>query len=128
MKAWLRSARKSLIRLLSLLCAKIADVVFHVFRNGSASVFRRWQLRLLGVQYGDQLRDGFSIYIHAPGRLRFGSRCALGGLPQFWNYESIEIGDDFIAGPNLVISTATHEVETLRPQGRPVKIGNRVWC
>lgn len=115
-------------RICILLCGFAADCAFHIRGDGRLTLLRRLQLRALGVRYGEELRDGFSIFIRSPGNLVFGDRCALGGLPQFWNYETIKIGDDFIAGPNLVISTGTHEVETLQPFGKSVTIGNRVWC
>jgi acetyltransferase-like isoleucine patch superfamily enzyme len=112
----------------ALLLGTIADLRFHIFQATKMSWARRQQFKIIGVSYTLPMREGFGIFVRTHGNLSFGARCALGARPQFWNYQNIHIGDDFIAGPDLAVLTGTHDPATLEPIGVPVKIGDRVWC
>jgi maltose O-acetyltransferase len=82
----------------------------------------------MGVEHREHVTFGVSMHIRNRGNLRLGERCAIGSFARIWNYAPITIGDDFLAAGGLTLNSATHDALTLVPEGRPITIGNRVWC
>jgi maltose O-acetyltransferase len=124
----LRKARHTVARAVVAVLGRAADVRYVLFGGGPLSLPRRLQFRLLGVRTGAQVRDSYQIFIYSGRHLSFGSRATLGGYAQYWDYDAIHIGDDFVAGPRLMINSGSHDPESLVPQSSPIRIGNRVWC
>ncbi len=96
--------------------------------DGPPQKWRARHLRLMRVQHGTQFTFGCGIHIRNRDNLILGERCAVGSFARIWNYAPIHIGDDFLAAGGLTLNSATHEPVTLTPEGRPIRIGNRVWC
>lgn len=114
--------------LLTWLWGRIADLEFLVCAGSRRSLARHLHLKSLKVSWQEPIRIGHGLYIKSRGNIKLGKRCALGSFTRIWNYNPVEIGDDFIGAGCLVINTATHDPLTLESKGAPVRIGNRVWC
>lgn len=68
------------------------------------------------------------FYIFGRGNLTIEDYCSFGEFTKFWNFEEINIGDDFMAAEGLSILTESHDPDTLAPVIKSVVIGDRVWC
>jgi acetyltransferase-like isoleucine patch superfamily enzyme len=117
-----------LLNALSILAQTLAFLEFLIFRSPSPSFFRTLYLKLMRVKFQKPFSLGHDIYIRNPGNLILGKNCALGSFTRIWNYEKIEIGDDFLSAGGLTLNSATHDPVTLQSIGSPIKIGHRVWC
>lgn len=71
---------------------------------------------------------GRGFWLQHGFQFRFGSRCSLGEFARILDHRPIEIGDDFMAASGLQINSGDHDPVSLEPTGRPIHIGNRVWC
>jgi len=113
-----------------LLCrlGKLAEqIVFgERFRSNQRSV--KLFLRLHRVVFGNAVYFHEIPYLFGRGNLAIGDYCSFGEFTRIWNFDKIEIGDDFMAAAGLVILTGGHDPDTMRPKVAPVKIGKRVWC
>jgi acetyltransferase-like isoleucine patch superfamily enzyme len=108
---------------------KIAEFDFKLFPYKRRQKFREYFFRKMKFYFHpSSIRVGMRVYFKQKGNLVLGKRCCIGSFSQFWNYELIEIGDDFLSAGNLIINTGSHVPEDLAPYAKPVKIGNRVWC
>jgi len=70
----------------------------------------------------------YPIYLFGRGNLTIGDYCSFGEFTKIWNFEKINIGNDFMAAEGLTILTGGHDADTLVPIMKKVSIGNRVWC
>ena len=114
--------------LLALMAGKIADLMFTISGNSNAGWLRTAQLFLRNIKHGTPLSIGCGVYIRNCGDLRLGDRCSIGSFTRIWNYAPIKIGNDFMSAGGLTLNSATHDPVTLAPIGKPITIGNRVWC
>jgi maltose O-acetyltransferase len=119
------------LQLSELLLGALADweVKRGVHRTGGKpQKWRMRHLRLMQVQHGKHLTMGLSIHIRNRGHLTLGERCGIGSFAHIWNYAPISIGEDFLSAGGLTLNSATHDPVTLKPEGKPISVGNRVWC
>jgi acetyltransferase-like isoleucine patch superfamily enzyme len=94
-----------------------------------ACALQAWALRRMGVTCpGNDVWIGPHVYFDYPERLVFGRRVTIGPESRLTARSTIEIGDDFLAAPGLVLNTGTHDAATLVPQSSPITIGPGVWC
>lgn len=85
-------------------------------------------LRLIGCRIGRCGQIGRSLFVHDGRRLRIGDRCRIGSFAQLWDFCPISIGDDLLASHNLVLISASHELDRARSNcAGPIVIGNHVW-
>ncbi len=89
---------------------------------------RRAYLKCFKVKHGTSLFIGRDFRLLRAGNLVLGERCALGDYVRIINHAPIVIGDDFIGSAGLHLETGDHDPVTLIPQGKPITIGDRVWC
>lgn len=89
---------------------------------------RRWFLRSCGVRYGKHLWVGRGLRLLCHNNLDLGERCALGDHVRIGNHAPVIIDDDFLGSTGLHLDSGTHDPRTLQPEGRPIRIGKRVWC
>lgn len=82
----------------------------------------------MSVSHGRHVFIGPNFHLRFPGNLALGERCGIGSFARIWNYAPIVIGDDFLSAASLTINSGGHDVSTLAPFSKPVRIGNRVWC
>ena len=88
-----------------------------------------WALRRMGATCpGNEVWIGPHVYFDFPGRLVLGRRITIGPESRLTARSTIEIGDDFLGAPGLVLNTRTHDAATLVPQSSPITIGPGVWC
>ena len=115
---------------LQIILDKIADLEFCLFRNiyNRQQILRSLYLKLMKIEVGEKVRIGYKFYLRNKGNLTIGDRCSIGSFTRIWNYASISIGNDFSAAGGLTINSATHNPISLQPEGREIKIGDRVWC
>jgi maltose O-acetyltransferase len=99
-----------------------------LFPHKGNGLFLKIWLRVLGVSFGKMIYLNKPFYLYGIGKVKIGEFCSFGEFTKLWNFGNIEIGDDFIAAAGLTITTGDHDPDTLKPSGKPVKIGNRVWC
>lgn len=85
-------------------------------------------LKMIGIQAGGEVFFGRRIIIYSPSRLFLGARVAIGDNAHIACHAPIHIGDDFLAAPGLYLNSGGHDVQTLEGYGKPIRIGNRVWC
>ncbi len=114
--------------ILAILAKALASLEFLIFRVPKPNAFRTLYLKIMRVKFQHPISLGHDIYIRNPGNLILGKNCALGSFTRIWNYEKIEIGDDFLSAGGLTLNSATHDPVTLQSIGSPIKIGHRVWC
>lgn len=109
---------------------KLSDLEFKLFNSTykRKQVFRNIYLKFMNVKSGNEVRIGHDVYIKNKGKLILGERCSIGSFTRIWNYALITIGDDFSAAGGLTINSATHDPINLQPEGKAIKIGDRVWC
>ena len=89
---------------------------------------RRWLLRGIGLRIGAHSQVSEAFYIYDGRRFSAGHHCRIGAFTKVWDFCSIEIGNDFLASHNLVLISATHEVNAARSNRQgPIRIGNNVW-
>lgn len=119
-----------LLDLASATCSVGARAEFLLYANNHRrpQLLRRLHLRLMHVRHGTQIYCGPQVLIRNRGGVALGERCALGYNTQLWNYAPINIGEDFMSAPGLVINSGGHDVLTMKGTSAPVHIGNRVWC
>jgi maltose O-acetyltransferase len=106
----------------------LADWEFHFSRAPTPNLFRRLYLAFMRVRHGRNISLGTQFYLRNRGNLVVGEWCAFGSFARIWNYAPIDIGDDFLSAGGLTLNSATHDPITLNPVGKPITIGNRVWC
>lgn len=106
----------------------LANLEFQAGQSAVNGFFRRAFVRYMRVKHGRDFAIGLDVYFRARGNIIFGERCALGSFAKIWNYAPIKVGDDFLSAGCLTINSATHDPVTLESIGRPITIGNRVWC
>lgn len=118
------------LRLGALIFGVLAKIEFHLWADNHRKfqLCRKIYFYLSGVSLAGKVYCGPDIYIRAFGKVTLGQRCALGFSTRLWNYDLIEIGDDFMAADGLVINTGTHDVNTMKSSTGAVKIGDRCWC
>ena len=125
---WTRVADMEIIRAIILTAIRgLANFEFQV-ESKQHHFFRRAYLKYMQVHFGEYVSIGREVYLRNRGSLRLGERCAIGSFTRIWNYAPIVIGDDFLSAGGLTINSATHDPINLESEGRPVTIGNRVWC
>ncbi|NCB69654.1 MAG: acyltransferase [Bacteroidia bacterium] len=108
---------------------KLADFDFLIRPNQSRFKIREFYLKKYKFTFHSaSIRLGINVYFKQKGNISFGRRCCIGSFSQFWNYDKITIGDDFLSAGNLIINTGSHELHDLSPYSKKVTIGNRVWC
>ena len=105
----------------------LADFEFRFRGHARNPRIRMLQWRLLRIESRLPISIGHEIYIRNEGNLRIGSRCAIGSFCKIWNYCPVTIGDDFLSAGLLTMNTGGHDIETLQPQTKEIRIGNRVW-
>ena len=88
---------------------------------------QRLYLKSLGVKAGEDIYINGSLYLYKRGSLELGTRVSFGEFTRIWNFSNIKIGNDFLAAANLTLSSGGHNVNTLEPTARQIKIGDRVW-
>lgn len=106
---------------------KLGEIEFALEGREGFNRFRRAYLRYMRIRVGERFTWGTQIYLHCPGNLELGERSGIGSFSRIWNYDQITIGDDFACGGELSINTGGHDAETMKPEGAPVRIGDRVW-
>lgn len=106
----------------------VAEAEAYFSRPGFALFFRKIELRLLKVRYQEPLWVGRNFRLLRPTGFAMGKGCALPDNTQIINFETIDIGDDFIAAPNLIVNSGNHDPVSMRPASKSIRIGNRVWC
>lgn len=106
----------------------LAETEAFFVRPGSHLLWRRCEFHSYGVRYKKEIWVGQHLHILRYGNIVLGERCALGDNVQLVNHALIDIGDDFVGANNLIINSGTHDPLSMEPSGKPVKIGNRVWC
>jgi maltose O-acetyltransferase len=105
-----------------------AEIEAFFSRPGDSLYWRHKELDSLGVILGNPIWIGRHLRIWGRGNIILGDRVALPYNTQLMNHGSIEIGDDFIAAPDLIINAGTHDPITMNPASEKIIIGNRVWC
>jgi acetyltransferase-like isoleucine patch superfamily enzyme len=95
---------------------------------GQNARWRKMLLHAYGVQCGEEIfvAPGFRIWVNGP--ISIGNRISIGENSGIYAHGPINIGDDFLAAPGLLINNGTHELATLEPGAKPIRIGARVWC
>ena len=119
-----------IIKLLYILILyKLSELEFYLYPQKVTFFLREIYLKSRNFNfYKSSIRIGKSVYIKNDGNFIFGKRCCIGSYSKFWNYDLIQIGDDFLSAGNLTINTGSHEIESLKPISNKVIIGDRVWC
>lgn len=107
---------------------KLAELGFRIWEHTGSKPARRAYLRFMGINHGRVFSTGLGFYVCCRGNLALGDRCWIDSFCRIWNYQSIEIGDDFLAAGGLTLNTGSHNPINLESSGGPIKIGNRVWC
>ena len=115
-------------RLIAVLLSGLANAEVNCRGNARDGFFRRLQFRFLQIEWTSPLAVGHHVFVRNFGNVRLGQRCALGSFSQIWNYAPISIGDDFMSAGGLVINSATHDPVTWESVGKPIVVGQRVWC
>jgi maltose O-acetyltransferase len=126
--AVMRRLKAVMRRLITLLLSGLANAEVHWRGDARDGFFRKIHFRFLRIKWRRPMAVGHHVFIRNTGNLQLGQRCAVGSFAQFWNYAPISIGDDFMSAGGLVINSATHDPVTLESIGKPVDIGQRVWC
>lgn len=89
---------------------------------------QRLLLKMIGIRTRGEVFFGRGIVIHSPSRFFLGDRVAIGDNAHIACHAPIYIGDDFLAAPGLYLNSGDHDVQTLEGYGKPIRIGDRVWC
>lgn len=134
---------QSLLYKLYLVIIKLAFSVFnnistrHFLPSFPSSFFEKGRmllLRMQGLSSGSQafIRTGF--WSTNPRNISLGQRGTIAINCQFYSYDKIQIGDDFLIGSDVIIHTAEHVYgqrdKPFIEQGsiyKPVSIGNNVY-
>mgnify|MGYP001285166641 CR=1 FL=1 len=86
-------------------------------------------LRGMGAECkSDEIWLGPGVRFDWPEHLVLGARVTLNRGTHVTCHDRVEIGDDFLAAPGLVINAGTHDLATLQPASAPIRIGPGVWC
>jgi maltose O-acetyltransferase len=113
-------------KILYYLAKSIADNLFLLgIKNG---FFRKFQFKMSKYQIGQGCVFGHEIYFRNFGNVSIGNNSNIGSFSKFWNYEKIEIGDNFLGAGELTLNTASHDIKDRSNISAPIKIGNNVWC
>jgi acetyltransferase-like isoleucine patch superfamily enzyme len=113
------------------LLERFIDVLGSLSSPGSAPVGRlqAWALRRMGVTCrSDQIWLGPDVRFDWPQHLVLGARVTLNPGTRLTCHELVELGDDFLAAPGLLVNSGTHDLATLQPAAAPVRVGRGVWC
>ena len=96
--------------------------------------FRSILIKLLGGKMGENVFFSKNFFSTNYNNLHLGSNGTIGMNCEFYSYEKIKIGDDFLIGSNVVIHTADHvytdQTKSIIHQGSKyseVSIGNNVY-
>ncbi len=95
---------------------------------GTPSLFRLLCLRALGIKVIPPVWIATDTEFIRPRVLSLGQRVAIGEGSKIICHAPIDIGDDFIGASGLYINSGSHDIHSLFPVGKPIKIGKRVWC
>jgi acetyltransferase-like isoleucine patch superfamily enzyme len=95
---------------------------------GTPSLFRLLCLKALGIKVSSPVWIGANTEFIGPRLLSLGQRVAIGESSKIICHAPIEIGDDFVGASGLYINSGSHDIESLEPNSKSIKIGNRVWC
>ncbi|WP_249033507.1 acyltransferase [Marivita geojedonensis] len=104
-----------------------SEVEFALEGRENFNWFRRVYLRYMRIEVGQRFTWGTQIYLYTRGNISIGDRSGLGSFARIWNYDNISIGDDVACAGGLTLNTAGHDIDTMKPIGAPITIGNRVW-
>lgn len=86
-------------------------------------------LRWMGAECrSDEIWLAPGVRFDWPEHLVLGARVTLNRGTHITCHDRVEIGDDFLAAPGLIINAGTHDLATLQPACAPVAIGPGVWC
>lgn len=111
------------------LCLLLSEIEARLSIPTSPIRIRKFFLRRhAGVKFEQHLWIGRGFRLVSKGNLVLGERCAIGAFSRIENSGPITIGDDFLAASGLTLVSGTHDVETLKPIGGKIAIGDRVWC
>jgi acetyltransferase-like isoleucine patch superfamily enzyme len=112
-------------------CLQFVGFLGAISRPGMPPIGRlqAWALRRIGVRCrSNDIWIGRDIMIDFPNALVLGRRVVIGAHSSLTARGSLEIGDDFLSAPGLMINTGSHDLGTLAPTYAPVVIGPGVWC
>lgn len=85
-------------------------------------------LRLLRVEFEKPLWTGVNFRRTGAGTLKIGKGCRFGHYCLITAHGPIEIGDFFIAGPQLLINSGSHDLISHKPIHTKIYIGSNVWA
>ena len=86
-------------------------------------------LRWMGAECrSDEIWIAPGVRFDWPEHLVLGARVTLNRGTHITCHDRVEIGDDFLAAPGLMINAGTHDLGTLQPACAPVVVGPGVWC
>jgi acetyltransferase-like isoleucine patch superfamily enzyme len=114
--------------LFKMILLRLMGVISFFLMYRWASDLQMGLLWLLRIKSGKHISIGEQFFVQCPKNLKIGSKISIGRRAQIFAYDSIEIGDDFMAAEDLLINCGSHNVSDLKPFMRPIKIGRRVWC
>lgn len=86
-------------------------------------------LRAMGAECrSNQIWLAPGVRIDWPEHLVLGARVTLNRGTHITCHDRVELGDDFLAAPGLLINSGTHDLATLQPACAPIIVGPGVWC
>lgn len=96
--------------------------------QGTGGYYQAWLLRRMGVQLTGPVAVARGATFNGSRNLKLGKYVSFGANSRIVSWQSVEIGDDFMASDLLNINDGGHDPVTLRPKLAPIRIGHRVWC
>ena len=100
-----------------------------IVRPSGYPLFRRAFLKINKVKFGKYCFFGHGFHLYkSDANLIIGDRACFGENCGLYVHGHIEIGEDFLAAPGLMINSGSHNIETLEPTYGKIIIGDRVWC
>lgn len=106
----------------------LSEIEAKLCRPGSQIFFRKSYLKCCRVSFHSMLWIGPYFRLVGSGTITLGQRVAIGSYSRLEiQGQSLQIGNDFLAGSGLTIVTGDHDATTLEPVSKPVWIGDRVF-
>lgn len=115
--------RYALNRFVGLLGATSTPGVRHV------GLLQAWALRRMGACCpSSEIWIGPNVWFEHPEHLVLGRRVTIAADSRITAHATVELGDDFLAAPGLVVNAGSHDIATLRPSSAPIVVEAGVWC
>ena len=111
----------------------INSLIFRLLPETRWFGFKRFSIRLMGVNIGENVRVSSSVRIIGNGNLSIGDNTWIGPETMIVATSNISIGENVDIAPRVYIGTGTHEIGTdghrMAGKGieKDVKIGSGTW-